>query len=293
MVIIDQNTEAVLLKDIQEHQKSRHDKRCLCLKLSRLMSAPDNMLPDLIKAAKDFFSEEDGYIYVCENRDLLIMPARAFRKDIARFFAKSCTPLLPDPLPEGVVVLYETEVNWHELIMLCKKKVQIIKDRENAIEQEKLKAAEEKKREKILNMRINDNHIASIPERRAQRKTPSVLLVEDDPFTQKLIHNTIRKAVEVTVAQSGYEAINFYADKAPDLLFLDIGLPDVTGHDILQKILGMDPSAYIVMLSGNGDRDNVLKAIELGAKGFIGKPFTKDKLFQYIEKSPHILDKKQ
>ena len=45
------------------------------------------------------------------------------------------------------------------------------------------------------------------------------------------------------------------------------------------------------MFSGNGDRDNVLKAIELGAKGFVGKPFTKDKLFQYIEKSPFIQEK--
>jgi FixJ family two-component response regulator len=46
------------------------------------------------------------------------------------------------------------------------------------------------------------------------------------------------------------------------------------------------------MFSGNGDRPNVLKAVQLGAKGFIGKPFSRDKIFQYINKSPFIAGKK-
>jgi FixJ family two-component response regulator len=45
------------------------------------------------------------------------------------------------------------------------------------------------------------------------------------------------------------------------------------------------------MFSGNGDRDNIIKAMQLGAKGFVGKPFTKDKLIAYIEKSPFIIAK--
>jgi len=45
------------------------------------------------------------------------------------------------------------------------------------------------------------------------------------------------------------------------------------------------------MFSGKGDRDNIMKAVEMGAKGFVGKPFTREKLFQYIEKSPFVIEK--
>ena len=82
-----------------------------------------------------------------------------------------------------------------------------------------------------------------------------------------------------------------YVNKAPDVLFLDIGLPDINGHDVLERLFKLDPQAYVVMFSGNGDRENVLKAVELGAKGFVGKPFTQEKLIQYIEKSPFIQEK--
>ena len=77
-----------------------------------------------------------------------------------------------------------------------------------------------------------------------------------------------------------------YVTHAPDVLFLDIELPDITGHDVLQKVLEMDPDAFVIMLSGNGNKENIFKAMKTGAKGFVGKPFTKDKLLQYILKCP-------
>ncbi len=83
-------------------------------------------------------------------------------------------------------------------------------------------------------------------------------------------------------------ALDKYTNIAPDILFLDINLPDVTGHELLEKILILDPDAYVIMLSGNCDRDNITQAISKGAKGFIAKPFTKDKLFQYIDRCPTI-----
>ncbi len=124
--------------------------------------------------------------------------------------------------------------------------------------------------------------------RREARKTSAIMVVEDDAFTQKLIQNTIKDTHKLSIAGDGQGAIMTYVNKAPDVLFLDIGLPDIDGLKVLEKIFKIDPHAYVVMFSGNGDKKNILKAIELGAKGFIGKPFTKDKIFQYINKSPHI-----
>ena len=65
----------------------------------------------------------------------------------------------------------------------------------------------------------------------------------------------------------------------------------MNGHDILAKILALDSEAFIVMLTGQGSRDNVLRAVEAGAKGFVGKPFTPDKLHSYTQKCPFIRDK--
>ena len=56
-------------------------------------------------------------------------------------------------------------------------------------------------------------------------------------------------------------------------LILDINLPDVTGHDLLERILLIDPDAHVIMLSGNADQTNIVQAMSKGAKGFIAKPF--------------------
>jgi len=112
--------------------------------------------------------------------------------------------------------------------------------------------------------------------------------VEDDLFSQRLVANVLQSKFELTMAEDGQGAIMGYVKHAPDVLFLDIGLPDIDGHAVLEKLFQIDPQAYVVMFSGNGDKENVMKAITLGAKGFVGKPFSEDKLLQYIHKSPFI-----
>ena len=119
------------------------------------------------------------------------------------------------------------------------------------------------------------------------------MVVDDDLFTQRLVKNSISKHGDVVFAADGCRALELYVAKAPDILFLDIELPDTTGHEVLEKIFQLDPHAFVVMLSGNGDRDNVLKAVEIGASGFVGKPFPRNRLCQYIEKSPFIIKKQE
>jgi DNA-binding NarL/FixJ family response regulator len=59
------------------------------------------------------------------------------------------------------------------------------------------------------------------------------------------------------------------------------------------RLLELDPDAYIVMLSGQGNRENILHSMQLGAKGFIGKPFTPEKLFSYVHKCPFVQEKRK
>jgi two-component system chemotaxis response regulator CheY len=127
-----------------------------------------------------------------------------------------------------------------------------------------------------------------IDQRRSSRKSPHFMIIEDDVFSRRLVENVLQKQYPLTGLGEATNSLQTYSRIAPDLLFLDINLPDVTGHELLERIISIDPKAYVIMLSGNADRENIMQAMRKGAKGFVAKPFTKDKLFQYIERCPTI-----
>jgi two-component system chemotaxis response regulator CheY len=155
-----------------------------------------------------------------------------------------------------------------------------------------LQQQHERKRQAILNggQQVKSEDIIS---RRASRETPELMMIEDDAFSRRLVENVLQKQYSITGLGEATLALETYARIAPDLLFLDIDLPDVTGHELLEKILKLDPNAYVIMLSGNCDRENITQAMSKGAKGFVAKPFTRDKLFQYITRCPTIHHQKE
>ncbi len=72
---------------------------------------------------------------------------------------------------------------------------------------------------------------------------------------------------------------------APDVVFLDNGLPDASGFDVLKQILLCDPDAFVVIFSSDDYPENITKARNEGAVGFVGKPFRKEQLQEYIHGS--------
>jgi len=74
-----------------------------------------------------------------------------------------------------------------------------------------------------------------------------------------------------------------YMTYQPDVVFLDINLPDKNGYEVLQWIMRNDPGANVVMFSSNDHMDNITDALDAGASGFIGKPFIKKQLLDYIQ----------
>jgi two-component system chemotaxis response regulator CheY len=77
-------------------------------------------------------------------------------------------------------------------------------------------------------------------------------------------------------------------EKPLDIVFLDIHLPGGSGIDILVDILSFDDSAYVILISGDSIKDKIMNGKKFGAKGFIAKPFTKEKLESFYEKCPTI-----
>jgi two-component system chemotaxis response regulator CheY len=98
-----------------------------------------------------------------------------------------------------------------------------------------------------------------------------------------MLSNMLKSHYVVLGAQTGMEALDMYRKDAPDFVFLDIDLPDTNGHKVLAGLIGIDPHAFVVMLSANSQMDNVRKAVAEGAKGFVAKPFNKSKIEGYIQ----------
>lgn len=112
-----------------------------------------------------------------------------------------------------------------------------------------------------------------------------VLIVEDDPLTLHIVTQSFKEHYALITATTAQEAVENYIMHAPDIVFLDIGLPDASGMDVLQQIMASDPDAYVVMFSANNYLDNLITALNHGASGFIAKPFKKEKMHLYIQDS--------
>ncbi|MCD8562923.1 MAG: response regulator [Alphaproteobacteria bacterium] len=134
-----------------------------------------------------------------------------------------------------------------------------------------------------------DRHkIGSIPLRRKRRGYPLVMVVEDDRFTSSYAAHILNSSYEVILARSGEQGIFDYIHHAPDIVFLDIHLPGLSGHDTLHSIRAVDPKAFIVMLSVDAVKQNILKASQGGAYSFLRKPFSKEKMIEMVKRSPFI-----
>lgn len=118
---------------------------------------------------------------------------------------------------------------------------------------------------------------AAAPARQLRLK-PLLLIVEDDSFTLQLVRLAMQDNFDIIVAETARQAILYYQRHLPDMVFQDIQLPDGSGIDILKQIAAVDPESYVVMLSSHAQREKILDCLNSGAKGFIGKPFTRQRL---------------
>jgi two-component system chemotaxis response regulator CheY len=132
------------------------------------------------------------------------------------------------------------------------------------------------------------NKLRSIPLRRDRREDPVVLMVEDDAFTAEYAENILSKEYTTVIARSGEEALIAYIEHAPDIVFMDIHLPGLNGHQTLNTMLRIDPRAHVVMLSVDAVKDNIVNANKIGAAGFLKKPFSSDRLVHAVRKSPYV-----
>lgn len=291
MQIFSQNTESHLYQVLKENWEQNPANRCLHLRFSSIEQEQEDWFRKFVTQAQKAIDLSNSQIFLCADNDVFILGRQLTRKNTF-ILLSSLMPHFAPASVKGLASIFEIGVDWPKLRAICEKKIEQIAIEQQREKNEKKETIEPVSFEKTLET-VDPKMIRTLSERRKAREKVEIMVVEDDPFSQKLVGNCLKKKYPLTIAGDGQGAILQYVSKAPDVLFLDIGLPDLNGHQVLEKLFELDPKAYIVMFSGNGDRENVLKAVELGAKGFVAKPFTEEKLYQYISKSPFVQDKEK
>ncbi|WP_054706736.1 response regulator [Bacillus sp. JCM 19041] len=115
----------------------------------------------------------------------------------------------------------------------------------------------------------------------------NVLVVDDAAFMRMMIKDILTKNGYVVVgeANDGNEAVERYKELSPDLVTMDITMPEKDGITALKEIKQLDPSAKVIMCSAMGQQAMVIDAIQAGAKDFIVKPFQADRVIDAISKT--------
>ena len=124
---------------------------------------------------------------------------------------------------------------------------------------------------------------ASLFIKREERKKNVVLIAEDDLFIRKVLSSLLKDIATIYEVEDGDAVLKQYQEINPDIVLLDIHLPNKSGLDVIKSLNREDSSAFIIVSSSDSVKGNVLQAIERGAIGFLAKPIQKDKLFLYID----------
>ncbi|MHA1479399.1 MAG: response regulator [Promethearchaeota archaeon] len=114
-----------------------------------------------------------------------------------------------------------------------------------------------------------------------------ILVVDDAQFTRNMLKKIINKteiAEVIAEASNGVEAVSLYQEYKPDLVTMDLVMPEQGGIETTEKILSIDPDAIIVIVSALGQEALVLEAAKKGAKDFIQKPFKAEQIEDVLER---------
>ena len=113
-----------------------------------------------------------------------------------------------------------------------------------------------------------------------------VLIVDDAAFMRMMLKDILTKNDYNVVgeAENGAKAVEKYNELQPDLVLMDITMPEMDGIQALKAIREKDPKAVVIMCSAMGQQAMVIEAIQSGAKDFIVKPFQADRVLEAVKK---------
>ena len=113
-----------------------------------------------------------------------------------------------------------------------------------------------------------------------------VLVVDDAAFMCLTIKQMLERNGHTMIGQAstGVEAIQKFTELRPELILMDITMPEMNGVEALERIKEIDPNAKIIICSAMAQKDYIARSIELGVEDFIVKPFQPDRVLEAVKK---------
>ena len=113
-----------------------------------------------------------------------------------------------------------------------------------------------------------------------------ILVVDDAAFMRMMVRDMLKKIEYQVVgeAEDGFQAVKMYKELKPDLVTMDVTMPEMDGLEAVKEIMAFDKNAKIIMISAMGQQAIVMDCIKAGAKDFIVKPFNIDRLEEAVKK---------
>ncbi len=112
-----------------------------------------------------------------------------------------------------------------------------------------------------------------------------VLIVDDDRDIVTIVSTILGgRGWDIRAAYNGQEALEAVTLSKPDIILLDIMMPEMNGIEVLKRIKKIDADARIIMITAFGDVESYLDSMELGAYEYINKPFETDELLEMIDR---------
>jgi len=121
-----------------------------------------------------------------------------------------------------------------------------------------------------------------------------VLIADDSGPSREILSAILRNFVtglQLAEARNGLDALQSWEDLNPRITMLDLDMPGLDGLASLQRIRAADPGAFVAIVSGSSSPDNVRKALELGASGFVVKPYKPQRILDVLERYAKLTGK--
>ncbi len=127
-----------------------------------------------------------------------------------------------------------------------------------------------------------------------ETKKMSAMVVEDEAVANELLSSTFKNFFkDVTSAFNGKEALELYEQKQPDIVFVDIIMPEMDGIELARKIREINPQQMVVVISASNDIQKISETIEIGVNSFIQKPIDTKKIIELLQSVTSLVKRKK
>lgn len=127
-----------------------------------------------------------------------------------------------------------------------------------------------------------------------QTKKLTAMVVEDEGVANELLSSTFKNFFsEVSSAFNGKEALEMYERLQPDIVFVDIVMPEMDGIELSRKLREMNPNQIIIVISASNDIQKISESIEIGVNSFIQKPIDTKKIIELLSNVTALISKKK